>query len=75
MRCPHLTQSPIAGNRDVLRHLAEQVADCLADRGYAFVEEDRIEGLAATLGSFLASAGIPINPPDAPVGTPGVGCP
>jgi hypothetical protein len=48
----------------VLRQIAEQVADCFADSGYAFVEEDKIEGLAATLGSFLCSAGIPVNPPD-----------
>ena len=59
-----------ADDRDVLRHIAEQVADCFADSGYAFVEEDKVEGLAAMLGSFLTLAGIPINPPhtgDSPI--------
>ncbi|MEV6632218.1 hypothetical protein AB0M54_15845 [Actinoplanes sp. NPDC051470] len=53
-----------ADDHDVLRHIAEQVADCFADSGYAFVEEDKVEGLAAMLGSFLTVAGIPVNPPD-----------
>ena len=48
---------------DTLRHIAEQVADCFADAGYAFVEEDKIEGLAAALGSFLTVAGIRVNSP------------
>jgi len=54
-----------ADDRDALWHIADQVADCFADSGYAFVEEDKIDGLAATLGSFLTVAGIPVNPPDA----------
>jgi len=49
---------------DSLWHIAEQVADCFAYSGYAFVEDDKIDGLAATLGSFLTVAGIPVNPPD-----------
>ena len=53
-----------AADHDVLRHIAEQVADCFADSGYAFVEEDNVEGLAAVLGSFLTLAGIPVNPPE-----------
>jgi len=48
-----------------LRHIADQVADCFADSGYAFVEEDKIDGLMATLGSFLTVAGIPVSPSDA----------
>jgi hypothetical protein len=54
MRNSHDTQ-----NFDVLRHVAERVADCIADTGYAYVEDDNIEGLVATLGSFLTVAGIP----------------
>jgi hypothetical protein len=49
---------------DPLHWIAEQVADRFADSGYAFVEEDKIDGLAAILGSFLTMAGIPVNPPD-----------
>jgi hypothetical protein len=72
MRSSHDTQisaAPLTPNvmsaddHDVLRHIAEQVADRFADSGYAFVEEDKIDGLAATLGSFLSLAGIPVNPP------------
>lgn len=50
---------------DPLHRIAEQDADCFADSGYAFVTEDKIDGLAAVLGSFLAVAGIPVNPPGA----------
>lgn len=50
-------------SRDPLHQIAEQVADCLAASGYAFVEDDKIEGLAALLGSFLVVADVPINPP------------
>ena len=49
---------------DPLHLIAEQVADYFTYSGYAFVEEDRIDGLAAVLGSFLTVAGIPANPPD-----------
>jgi len=52
------------GDDDALRHIAVQVADCFADSGYAFVEEDQIDGLAATLRSFLELADIPVIPPD-----------
>jgi hypothetical protein len=52
-----------AQNADPLRQIAEQVADCFAERGYAFVEDDKIEGLAALLESFLTVAGIPANLP------------
>ena len=49
-------------DHDALRRIAERVADCIADTGYAFVEDDKVEGLAATLGSFLTVAGIPVHP-------------
>ena len=48
-------------NSDPLWHIAEQVADCFSERGYAFVEEDKLETLAAALRSFLTVAGIPVN--------------
>jgi hypothetical protein len=51
-------------DRDRLHQIAEQVANCFAESGYAFVEDDKLEGLAALLGSFLTVAGIPINPLD-----------
>jgi len=56
---------------DPLRRIAGHVADGFAECGYAFVEDDKIEGLAAMLGSFLTVAGIPVNPPDADDPTPG----
>ena len=49
--------------KDPLHRIAEQVADCFADSGYAFVEQDKIDGLAVMLNSFLTVAGIPTNPP------------
>lgn len=61
---PPTADTTSAGDSDPLRHIAEQVADCFADSGYAFVEEDRIDGLAATLGSFLTVAGIPVTLPE-----------
>ena len=54
-----------ANERDPLRHIAEQVADCFAESGFAFVEDDRIDELAALLGSFLSAAGIPASPSQA----------
>ena len=51
--------------RDPLRRIAEQVADCFAYSGYAFIEDNHIEGLANLLGSFLTVAGIPSNTADA----------
>lgn len=62
---PFPLTSPDATSADehgTLRRAAEQVADCFADSGYAFVEDDKIDGLAATLGSFLTSTGILITP-------------
>jgi hypothetical protein len=46
---------------DRLRRIAEGTADDLASRGLAFVEDDKIEGLAMTLQGFLISAAININ--------------
>ena len=48
---------------DPLHRIAEQVADCFADSGYAFVEQDKIDGLAAVLNSFLTVAQISVNSP------------
>jgi len=44
---------------DPLWRIAEQVADCFAERGYAFVEDDKLGTLVAVLRSFLTVAGIP----------------
>ena len=49
--------------RSFLASITEQVADCFADSGYAFVEQDKIDGLAVMLNSFLTVAGITVNPP------------
>ncbi|WP_412743361.1 hypothetical protein [Krasilnikovia sp. MM14-A1004] len=46
---------------DPLIEIAEQVAFCFAERGYAFVEDDKVEALADTLRSFLKAAGIPVH--------------
>ena len=48
---------------DPLLRIAEQVADCFSEQGYAFVEDDKLEGLAAVLRSFLMVAGIPVKTP------------
>jgi hypothetical protein len=69
--CPGRWQrvgGPVEGDttmtvNDPLHRIAEQVADCFADSGYAFVEQDKIDGLAIMLNSFLTIAGIPVNPP------------
>ncbi|WP_412748807.1 hypothetical protein [Krasilnikovia sp. M28-CT-15] len=47
-------------NKDPLMDIAEQVADWLADRGYAFVEDDKLPALADTLRAFLRTAGIAV---------------
>ena len=51
---------------DPIRDAAEQVANSLSQRGYAFVEEDMIEPLTATLRAFLQTAGIPLNTASTP---------
>lgn len=48
------SQNPIAV-------IAGQVADCLAERGYAFVEDDKLGKLADALTAFLHAAAIPIH--------------
>jgi hypothetical protein len=48
---------------DPLHRIAERVADCFAESGYAFVEDDKIDVLAELLGMFLTDAGIRVNPP------------
>ncbi|WP_328467263.1 hypothetical protein OHA21_48530 [Actinoplanes sp. NBC_00393] len=50
---------------------AELVADRLAETGYAFVEDDQIERLTATLRTFVTAAGIAVN--GAANETPGTG--
>jgi len=51
-----------AQEADTLRRDAERVADCFAESGYAFIEDDKIEGLAEALKSFLSATDIPVNP-------------
>ncbi|GAB3813077.1 hypothetical protein ACFOX0_20775 [Micromonospora zhanjiangensis] len=51
------------GVQDPLHQIAERVADCIADSGYAFVEQDNIDELAVALNSFLTEAGIQTHPP------------
>jgi len=45
-----------------LREIAVRVANCLSERGYAFVEDDEIDTLADALHAFLTTAGIPLGP-------------
>ena len=47
---------------DPIVQIADSVADLMADKGYAFVEEEQREDLAIALQSFLQSAGITVNP-------------
>ena len=51
----------IAQVDDPLMRIAEHVADCFSGSGYAFVEADKVETLAAVLHTFLTVAGIPVN--------------
>lgn len=46
---------------DPLMQIAGQVADCFSKSGYAFVEGDKVETLAAVLGALLAVTGIPVD--------------
>ncbi|MFC7273798.1 hypothetical protein ACFQS1_07400 [Paractinoplanes rhizophilus] len=46
---------------DALMWIAERVADCFSKSGYAFVEDDKVGPLAATLRTFLTVEGIPVN--------------
>jgi hypothetical protein len=47
---------------DPILAIAHKVADTFTYSGYAYVEEEHLNGLAAALRSFLNSAGIPVNP-------------
>ena len=47
---------------DVLLEIAAQVADCISQRGYAFIEDDDLDALAETLRSFLDNADIQVHP-------------
>lgn len=46
---------------DPLWRAARQAADCLSQAGYAFVGDNRIEGLATAVQRSLESVGIPTN--------------
>jgi hypothetical protein len=47
---------------DPIVQIADSVADLMAEKGYAFVEEEHREDLAIALQSFLESAGITADP-------------
>jgi hypothetical protein len=49
------------GNEDPVLRGARRVADTLAGCGYAFIEDDQLDGLVAVLRSFLTVARIPVN--------------
>jgi hypothetical protein len=53
-------------NGDPLWNAADQVAYCLSEYGYAFVEDDKLDALAAVLRSFLTAAGIPVHVGEVP---------
>lgn len=55
---------PSVQRHNPMQRITQQVADCFSANGYAFVEDDKLEALAAALTSFLADAGIPVNPAD-----------
>jgi hypothetical protein len=56
------------GNEDPVLRGARRVADTLAGCGYAFIEDDQLDGLAAVLRSFLTVARIPVNSTEADTG-------
>ncbi|MEU4420308.1 hypothetical protein AB0F81_06750 [Actinoplanes sp. NPDC024001] len=62
-------------SEEPLHTIAGQVADLLSQRGYAFVEDDKVDSLAATLQAFLNAAGIPTcrDRPNPVPRRPGVG--
>jgi hypothetical protein len=47
---------------DPIVQIAGSVADLMAGKGYAFVEDEQREDLATALQSFLDSAGITVDP-------------
>ena len=52
-------------SHEPLQRIAAQVANCFAESGYAFIEDDQLDGLVVQLEAFLAVAGIAVNPPGA----------
>lgn len=48
-----------AQDHEPMRHIAQRVADCISKSGYAFIEDDKLEALAAALTFFLVEADIP----------------
>ena len=58
---------PSVQSCDPMLRITQHVADCFSEDGYAFVEDDMLEALAAALKSFLANAGIPVNTPADPI--------
>ncbi len=47
-----------------IRNVAQGVAACIADYGVAFVEDDKLDALAATLRTFFQAASISVHDPD-----------
>jgi hypothetical protein len=48
-------------SNDPMVDIADTVAYCFSQRGYAFIEDDEIDALAETLRAFLRTAGIAIS--------------
>ncbi|BFU46603.1 hypothetical protein [Krasilnikovia sp. MM14-A1004] len=46
---------------DPMMEIAEQVTYCFAERGYAFVEDDKVAALADTLRAFLKTGGVAVS--------------
>ena len=53
-----------AQNEDPVWRSAARVADCLAECGYAFIEDDQLEDLAELLRAFLRAHGFAESHPD-----------
>ena len=50
---------------DRMMKIAERTADALAAAGLVFIEDDKIDALAATLRGFLITAGVHLDRTDA----------
>ncbi|GAB1645398.1 hypothetical protein [Krasilnikovia sp. MM14-A1259] len=50
-----------AQDDDPMVAIAEQVTYCFSERGYAFVEDDKVQALADALRSFLEAEGIVVD--------------
>lgn len=44
--------------------MGEALVNVMADRGFAFVENDKLPAFITWLQAFLETAGLPINPPN-----------